>query len=313
MSEPIFERIEEYALSKKDRPKSQFEKIGIVGCGSKGQSLSIMVASKGFEVVFIELNQQHIDRAFAEIEAELQTRVNRWEITAGEKRGILSRIHGSLDYNELKTCDIVLEAILSIEKEDKKEVFRKIEEFVSPTAIIVANSTEAIITETAKVLQHKNRFVGAHFSNLIPDGNLVEIVGSLYTTDEVFENLQKFVTLLGKKYIKVAESAGLVSLRLFAPIINEACCILSEKIVELEDIDFAAKSNINIHWGPFEMADKIGIDNVVRWLDDMYAEFGDLKYKPSPVLKRLVRAEKLGKKSGQGFYTYDKKGEIIKS
>lgn len=316
MGNPIIERIDDYALSKKDRPKAQFEKIGIVGCGSMGQGLAIMIAGRGIEVVFIELNQEKIDEAYKEINEELEYKVNHWGITASEKRGIVSRIHGTLNYNELRTCDLVIEAILSktreTSKDVRKEVFKKIEEHVSPTTIIATNSTTTAITEMAAVLEHRDRCISMHFSTTSPDAKLVEIVRSLYTTDEVCKNVQTFAILLGKKFIRVAESPGLVTVRLFAPMINEACDVLMEGVADMQKIDFAAKLGMNLHLGPFEMADKIGIDRVVRWLENMYEEFGDLRYKASPILKRLVRAESTGRKVGRGFYHYDEQGKKIK-
>ncbi|MBN2892203.1 MAG: 3-hydroxyacyl-CoA dehydrogenase family protein [Bacteroidales bacterium] len=315
MSEPIIEQIEGYALSKSDRPKAQFEKVGIVGCGSMGQSLAIMIASRGIEVVFIELNQAKIDEAIEEIDEELEFKINHWGITASEKRGVMSRIKGTLDYNMLQGCDIVIEAILSktreVARDVRKDVFKKIEQHVSPKTIIATNSTTTAITEMAAVLDYKDRCISMHISTTAPDAKLAEIVRSLYTTDEVCANVQKFAILLGKKFIRVAESPGLVTVRLFAPMINEACDILMEGVAELEKIDFAARTSINLPLGPFEMADKIGIDRVVRWLENMYEEFGDLKYKPSPILKRLVRAENTGRKAGRGFYHYDEHGKKL--
>ncbi len=315
MSEPIIERVEDYALSKKDRPKAEFSEIGIVGCGTTGQRLAIMIASRGMDVVFIEVSRKKIEQALKDIERELDYKVKRWGITPSEKKAIMSRIRGTLDYADLKNCDLVIESILSSQKDQsleiRKEVFKKIEQYVSPTTIIATNSTTIAITELAAALVHKDRCISMHISTASPDASLVEVVRSMYTTEKICKEVQKFAILLGKSFVRVAESPGLISVRLFAPMINEACDILMERVADMEKIDFAAKKSMNLFYGPFEMADKIGIDRLVRWLDNMYSEFGDLRYKASPLLRRLNRANMLGRKTGKGFYEYDERGKKI--
>ena len=310
--EPIIENVNEYALSQKDRPKAEFSKVGIVGCGTTGQKLAILIASRGIEVVFIELSEEKIQEAFEGIKQELEQKLHHWGITESEMRGVISRIHGSLDYKDLADCDLVIEAILSRTREDakemRKEIFKLIENNVSERCIIATNSTTIAITELASGLKHKDRCVSMHVSMTSPEAKLVEVVKSIYTNDDVCEDIQKFAVLIGRDFIRVQESPGLISVRLFAPMINEACDILLERVSDLESIDFAAKKSMNLHLGPFEMADKIGIDRIVRWLENMYEEFGDMKYKPNPILKRLARAEQIGRKTGKGFYIYDETG-----
>lgn len=316
MSEPIIERVEDFALSKSDRPKAEFEKIGIVGCGSTGQKLAIMIAKRGFDVIFIEISQEKIEEAFKEMKEALEYELNHWGITEGEMKAVLGRINGSLDFNDLSDCDMVIESILSKTRESareyRKELFKKIEEYVKRNTIIATNSTTVAITELASVLKYKDRCISMHISLTSPHAKLVEVVKSLYTNDEVCENVQKFSVLLGKNFIRVAESSGLITVRLFAPMINEACDILMESVAKMEVIDFAAKKSLNLPLGPFEMADKIGIDRVIRWLENMYEEFGDLRYKASPILKRLARSKQTGRKIGKGFYIYDDFGTKIK-
>jgi len=217
----------------------------------------------------------------------------------------------------LKNCDLVIESILSGRKEESKEIrkklFKQIEENVSPKTIIATNSATLAITELASVLKYKNRCISMHISTASPDSSLVEVVKSMYTDEKVCENVQKFAILLGKSFVRVAESPGLISVRIFAPMINEACDLLGERVADLETIDFAFRKSIGIYEGPFELADKIGIDKVVRWMDNMYDEFGDLRYKASPILRRLQRANHLGIKTRVGFYKYDENGKKIGS
>lgn len=316
MSKPIIEQVENFALSKKNKPKAQFEKVGIVGCGSMGQNLAIMIASRGIEIIFIELEEAKIEEAYKEIKEELEYKLDHWGITESEMRGIISRINGTLNYKELKECDLVIEAILSKTRETaidiRKQVFLEIEKNVSPNTIIATNSTTIAITELASILKHKDRCVSMHISTTSPHAKLVEVVRSQYTKESVCENIHKFSILLGKDFMRVAESPGLITVRLFAPLINEACDILMEGVADLEKIDKATKKSLGLPLGPFEMADKIGIDRVIRWLENMYEEFGNLHYKASPILKRLGRAKHFGRKVGKGFYLYNEKGVKIK-
>ncbi len=316
MAEPIIERVDEFALSKKDRPKAEFEKVGIVGCGSTGQKLAVIIAKRGIDVVFIELSQEKIDEAFQEIKELLDYELNHWGITEGEMKAVMGRINGTLEMSELRSCDMVIESTLSKTRESaiesRQKLFKQIEKNVSPSTIIATNSTTIAITELASVLDNRNRCISMHISLTSPHAKLVEVVKSLYTTDDVCRNVQKFATLIGKNFINVAESPGLITVRLFAPMINEACHILMESVADMEIIDMAAKKSMNLPLGPFEMADRIGIDRVIRWLENMYEEFGDHHYKPSPILKRLYRAKRTGQKVNHGFYIYKETGEKIK-
>ncbi len=317
MSNPIIEQIENFGLSSKDRPKADFAEVGIVGCGGTGQFLSVMIASKGIEVVFLEVSQERIDLAFREIEELLTTQINQWSLTKGEKRAVLSRIKGTLDYRDFKNCDLVIESILLAETQKKpidirKEIFLNIEEHVSPHAIIATNSTTLAITELASFLKYRDRCVSIHISTTFPGAALIEVVRSLYTSDETFSNVQKFAIYINKKIIEVEESPGLITVRLVAPLLNKACRILLEGVAKMEKIDIAMKQSLNIPLGPFEMADKIGIKKVIRWLDTLYDEFGDTQYKASPILKKLSRSNQTGRAARIGFYEYTKHGEIIK-
>lgn len=317
MSEIKIEPIEKYGLSEKSKPKSQFSTIGIVGCGNTGQRIALMVASKGIEVVFLELSQSKIDQAFHEITEELDERINHWGMTEGDKRSILSRVKGTLDYADFKNCDLVIESILSRTREDsvhiRKEVFRNIEKHVSSHAIIATNSTTLVITELSSELENKDRCISLHISTTAPEASTIEIVKGLHTSQEVCENVRKFSKMIGKTAIHVQESPGLVTARLFVSFISEACDVLMERVADMESIDFTMKNGLGLPLGPFEMADKIGLDRVIRWMDNLYEEFGDQKYKSPPFLKRLVRAGYMGRKTHKGFYEYDENGKKINS
>jgi 3-hydroxybutyryl-CoA dehydrogenase len=309
------ERLEDYGLSKDTRPKTLFSKVGIVGAGTVGQNIARMVSSKGLDVVFLEVNQQKIDQAHAELAKELDRMIERWGMTNSEKLGILSRIKGTTEYRNFKGCDIVIEAIKSSSREHshnvRAEILKNIEHHVDRDTIIATNSSTQVITELTADLEHMDRCVSFHFLTPEADARVVEVVKGLYTSQKAYENTIKFAHLIGKKVIPVKESPGIISTRLIVPFINEACELLMEGVGTMEDIDLTMKVGFGLPLGPFEMADKIGLDKILRWCENLYDEFGDLKYKTSPILKRLVRANQFGRRTGRGFYEYNKDGVKI--
>lgn len=315
MAEVIVESIENYGLSQKTRSRTLFSKVGIVGCGTVGQNIALLISQKELEVVFIELSEEKVSAAFCRLEIELDNMIGRWGMTPGEKRAILSRIHGYIGYEYLRGCDLVIEAIRSKTREQRitcrKEVFKNIEKYVAPDTIIATNSTTIAITELSSELEYKDRCVSLHFLTNAPGAKMIEVVRSLYTSDEVFDKVSKFITMIGKTLVQVQESPGLISIRLFVTMVNEACEILMEGVGSKSDIDTTMRVGLGLSLGPFELADKIGLDKVERWMDNLYGEFGDLKYKASPVIKRLVRAHQYGRSTGTGFYTYDEMGRRI--
>jgi len=314
MSE-LVEQIEQYGLSAKHRPKAQFAKVGVLGCGTVGQNIARITATAGIEVVFIELSEEKIEQALEGIGNELDHRINHWGMTGSEKKGVLNRIQGSTSTKALTDCDLVIEAIKSRTREERvslrKEIFKRVEEHVRPETIIATNSTTIVITELSSELVHKDRCVSLHFSTSSPGANMVEVARGLYTSDLTYDTVKKFITLIGLRMVPVEESPGLLSVRLFASMINESCNVLMEGVGQKEDIDLAARIGLGMALGPFELADKIGLDKVVRWLDNLYNEFGDMKYKASPILKKLVRAQQIGRIAGKGFYSYTAEGKKI--
>ena len=314
-SEVIYEPIEEFGLSKKNVSRSLFSKIGIIGCGLVGQNIARVASFYGIEVVFIEVNEDKIREAYKNIEKVLDERIEHWGITGGEKRAILSRIKGTLDYQDLKGCDFVVEAIRAVDRggkiKERREIFQRIEDVVDPDCIIATHSTTIVITELSSDLKYRDRCVSIHFFVNHQEARLVEVVRSLYTTDDSYQKVCKFVTLINRKIIAVQESAGLVSVRIFVVLLNEACEILMEGISNIDDIDQTMKIGFGMRLGPFEVADKMGLDKIVRWMDNIYNEFGDIRYKPNPYLRKLVRAKHLGMEVGEGFYKYDENGKKI--
>jgi 3-hydroxybutyryl-CoA dehydrogenase len=314
-SEVIYEPIEEFGLSEKSKNKTLFSKIGVVGCGLVGQNIARVASFYGIEVVFIEVSEEKIREAYKNIEKVLDERIEHWGITLGEKRAILSRIKGTLDYHDLKGCDFVIEAIRAVDRggkiKERKEIFRKIEEVVDPECIIATHSTTIVITELSSDLKYRDRCISLHFFVNHQEARVIEVVRGLYTTDDSYQKVCKFVALINRKIIPVQESAGLVSVRIFVVMLNEACDVLMEGVSNVEDVDQLMKIGFGMRLGPFELADKMGLDKVLRWMDNIYNEFGDVRYKPNPYLRRLVRGKHFGIESGEGFYKYNENGKKI--
>ncbi len=314
------EPIEGYAIKRREHPlvkknRYEFTKVGIVGCGILGQEITRMVSSHGIDVTFVEISEEKIEQALNSISNDLNDMIERWGMTYSEKRAIMSRINGTMNYEDLEGADIVIESVKSRSRESsvdlRKRIFREIEKDIDPEAIIATNSTTLVITEMSSELEYPERCVSLHFLSPADKIPVVEIARGLNTSDETYDKVCQFARLFDKKVVPVIESPGIISTRLIAPLINEACEILMEGVGKLDDIDDTMKMGFGFPLGPFEVADKIGLDTIVRWLDNLYSEFGDLKYKASPLLKKMVRANHLGRETRQGFYEYNEEGKKI--
>lgn len=318
MAELLVEPIETYAFSKKQRVKTLFSKIGIIGCGNEGQTIAQIASMHGMEVVFVELSEEKIQLAIDHISKGLDTVIENWGLTQGEKRAIMSRIKGTMSYQDLADCDFVIEAIRDEATGERninvrKEIFRKVEEVVSRDCIIATNATHIVISELASELQHRDRSVSLHFFVTSPEARIIEVVKGLYTSDEAYNRVCTFVKLINRDVIAVAESAGLISVRLYVVLLNEACATLMEGVASMTDIDKTMEVGLGMRFGPFRTADIIGLNKVIKWMENLYEEFGDPRYKASPLVRRLVRAKRFGVWAGTGFYRYDHEGKIIQS
>ncbi len=293
-----------------------FSKIGVVGCGRDGRSIVNLTAQSGMEVVFIEISEDKIQDALKEIEQSLDTKIENWGLTQGEKRGTMGRITGSLDYSDLRDCDFVIECIRyeangARSTSLRKEVFKKLEEVLSPDAIIATNATTVIISELSADLKYKERCVSLHFPIPHSDAKLLEIVKGTFTSPEVVEKIIRFSNLIKHLPIEVRESSGLVSMRLMTVMLNEACHILMENLTSMEDIDKEFTVIYGQRYGIFELADLLGIEKIVMLMEDMFNEYGDRKYKASPILWRLYHSKQYGVQTGRGFYIYDEAGKRV--
>ena len=318
MAEEIIEAIERYGLSKRNRKRTLFSRIGVVGCGKEGSVIATTAALNGMEVVFLEPSEDRITNAFIRIEEKLDKKIDNWGLTVNEKKAILARISGTVNYEDFNGCDFVIEAIRYDDNTgerrilQRKEVFKQLEKVLSPTAVIASNVSTVIVTDLAAELEHTERCIGLHFLSNIPDSHIIEIVPGLNTSDETYNKVCQFAKLINHEYVPVMESAGLISIRLFLIQLNEACGILMEGISSVEDIDRVLTVGFGHRQGVFRTADQMGIEKIVKLLENLWDEYGSLKYKPSPILLRLCRAKHLGVSKGKGFYTYDGAGNIVK-
>ncbi len=300
--------LREFGLGDKLKVKGKIHTIGIVGCGTVGQSITLLSAQYGLDVVFVDVSQERVDEITRDLVLQLDDEIHHWGITPSEKRLVLLRITGTTDFADLKNCDIVIETISSRKKGTqinlRKEVFRKIEEVVSDTTIISSSISSLMISDLAEALKIPGRAIGIHFIEPCNKTSIVEVVNGVKSTKIAFDQVMRFCQLINKKGILLQESPGNISTRMIIPIINEACELLMEGVASITDIDLVMRVTLGHNVGPFELADKIGLDKVLKYMDNLFSEYGSSKYKASPVIKRLVRANYLGKYVGRGFYTY---------
>lgn len=288
-----------------------FKKIGVVGGGTMGQGIAEMLAAKGLDVLLVEKTPEKLDYSYRMIETSLDKQLEKWGITQAEKKLILNRIQKVTHFAELSTCDMVIETIIE-DLEAKKEVFTQLDQ-VCPSHVILASNTSTLsLTELASSTKYPERVIGMHFIHPVSKVDLVEIIRGLKTSDHTFTETKRFVEEVSdKKGIMVYESPGFVTTRMITLLINEAMHLLQEGVASAEDIDDAMRIGYNFQHGPLEMADRFGLDSILAALERMFREYGELKYRPSIVLKKLVRAGQLGVKTGEGFFKYDKDGDRV--
>lgn len=315
MAEAIIEAIEEYGLSRKTRSTKLFSKVGIVGCGNDGQYIARVCSSYGMDVIFKESSQEKIDDSLNRIEAIMDRRIKSWGSTESEKKAVMSRIKGTLNLEDFKDCDLVIETVPTTGKgrsfEARKQVFEDLETIVDSSCILATNSTTVIISDLSENLIHKGRCISIHFMINSVDSRIVEITKGLYTANWAYQKVIQFIKMINRKAIPVEESVGLVSVRMFTIILNEACEMVLEGISNKDDIEQLMLTGYGMRVGPFSIADIIGLDRVARWMENLFNEHGDARYKPNTLIKKLIRQHHYGLYNGKGFYEYDEAGEKI--
>ena len=279
-------------------------KIGVLGTGTMGAGIIQVLAQNGYEVYMRARRQTSVDGGMAKIEKNLSKMVAKEKITEDQKTEIMGRIHGSTDIEVVKDVDLVIEAALE-EMESKKALLAQLDELVRDDVIIATNTSSLSITELASATKRPDKIIGMHFFNPVPVMKLVEIIKGLATSDETKDTILELTKALGKTPVEVEEAPGFVVNRILIPMINEAAGILADGVADAEGIDAAMKLGANHPMGPLALGDLIGLDVCLAIMNVLYEEFGDPKYRPHPLLKKMVRAGKLGMKSGEGFFKYN--------
>jgi len=305
------ESLADYSLKKKikESGQGQLKLVGVIGGGTMGREIIQIVSQRGINVVFIDLTKERVESILKDIDTALSEIINKWGLTQSEKRAIMSRIKGTTEYNDIRDCDLVIESISIRQRgssvDARQDVFKKIEAVVSPATVIASNNSSLMISDLASALKHPERAVGLSFITPPTTVKIVEVVRGLETNDKTYDFAIRFVKMLDKKPITLYESPGNISTRLIITLINEACELLMEGVASVQCIDETMKIGYGLQFGPFELADRVGLDKVLKVMNNLYLEFGSDKFKSSPIIKRLVRANFLGKKVLRGFYKYE--------
>lgn len=279
--------------------------LGVVGAGTMGNGIAHVCARSGAQVVLYEINQPALDKGLATIESNLNREVAKSKLTAEEAAASLARITPTLDRNALAQCTLVIEAA-SEQFRIKSELFRDLDRILPANSILASNTSSISITKLAAQTKRPSQVIGMHFFNPVPVMKLVEIVRGLQTSQETFERVRDLSESLGKTPIEANDAAGFVSNRVLMPLINEAIFALMEGVATAEAIDQVFVLGMAHPMGPLTLADFIGLDICLDIMRVLVDGLGDPKYRPCPLLVRMVDAGWLGRKSGRGFYRYDK-------
>jgi 3-hydroxybutyryl-CoA dehydrogenase len=280
-----------------------FDRTGVVGAGTMGHGIAQVLAVSGRRVRLVDVSPAALEKGLAAVGASLGKFVEKGKLSAEERDAVLGRIATASDLDALADADIVVEAAVE-NVAAKQDIFRRLGEVVSERGILASNTSSISITRLAGAVPHPERVIGMHFMNPVPIMKLVEVVRGVQTSDATLESVNALAIALGKTPVVVRDYPGFVSNRVLLPMINEAVYCLMEGVADAESIDTVMKLGMAHPMGPLALADLIGLDVCLSILEVLHEGFGDPKYRPCPLLRNLVAAGKLGRKSGEGFYRY---------
>src|SRR5215475_5524150 len=281
------------------------ESVGIIGAGTMGNGIAQVSAAAGLGVTMVDISDAAVKKGLATIDGSLDRLVKKEKMSAADREAALKRIDATSDRAKLADCDLVIEA--ATENEDLKvKILKELGASLSPRALIATNTSSISITKLATATDRPDRFIGMHFFNPVPVMALIELIRGLQTSDDTVAKAEDFAKRVGKVPITAKNSPGFAVNRILCPMINEAIFALQEGIATAEEIDAGMKLGCNHPIGPLALADLIGLDTMLSVMEVFYTGFNDPKYRPAPLLKEMVDAGHLGRKTGQGFYSYAK-------
>lgn len=279
------------------------KKVGVLGCGLMGSGIAEVSAKSGYETVVREVSEEFLSKGLKRIERSLGKAVEKGKLSADDQKAALERLKGTVNMADMADCDLVVEAIVE-NIDEKKKTFTELDDVVGADAIFASNTSSLTITQMAMFTSRPERFVGLHFFNPVPVMKLVEVVRTLITSDETFEAARGFVASLGKEAVACRDNSGFIVNRLLVPYLLDAIRAYEEGVGSVEDIDKGMKLGCGYPMGPFTLLDFVGLDTTYYIANIMFEEYREKRFAPPPLLKQMVAAGRLGRKSGRGFYDY---------
>lgn len=280
-------------------------KIGVIGSGTMGRGIVEVFARAGYEVIVKDISEDFLKSMYQMIEKNLSRLIEKGKIADADKTSTMSRISHTLRYEDCKDCDLVIEVIAE-NQSLKEDIFKELDKVCKPETILATNTSSISITALSTATSRPDKVIGMHFFNPAPIMQLVEVIKGQLTSEEVYQTVFEMCQKINKTPVTIHEAPGFLVNRLLIPMINEAVGAFAEGVASRDDIDAAMKLGAGHPMGPLALADLIGIDVCLSIMEILHAEFGEDKYRPHPLLRKMVRAKQLGRKSGRGFYDYSK-------